>query len=93
MWHRLSVGTSDGESCGYQWRDIDQDLFTDIASGNRPQADTEAQNRDSSSVDANFQDRTMYYLGVWDQDVNDWTDDVADPASAYTDWAQEGPGA
>jgi len=93
MWHRLDVGTSVGESCGYQWRDIDQDLFTDIASGNRPQADQEAQLRDSTEVDSTKQNRTMYYLGVWDDDANEFTDSVADPASAYTAWAQQGPGA
>jgi len=95
MWHRLKVGTQSGIECGYQWRDIDLELFTSIATGDGPLGDTDAQSRDSSAINAVAANRTMYYLGVWDQDSNEYTNTVLDEdaENCFTQWAQEGPGA
>lgn len=93
MWHRLQVGTAQGESCGYQWRDIDYALFAVIAGGQRPPGDADSQSRDSTELDTAAQNRPMHYLAVWNFDTNTWCADVEDPAAAFERWAQPGPGA
>jgi hypothetical protein len=75
MFYRLSVGTIDGIARGYQWREIDQDLFTAILSGTRPLADQEAQTRDDSARSTLGEDRPMHYLAVWDRHLCDWIQD------------------
>lgn len=75
MWFRLKVGTQDGIERGYQWREIDEDLFTIILSGQRPLADAEAQSRDSTEWDTTAQNRPMHYLAVWDRHLCDWIQD------------------
>ena len=92
MWHRLGVGTSSGEIRGYQWRDIDLELFTEIATGSRPRGDDDAQLRDSTTVDRMNQNRIMFYCGVENPETGEWVEDLEDPATAFTEWAQEGPG-
>lgn len=92
MWHRLQVGTADGEECGYQWRDIDYALFAVILGGQRPLADAEAQTRDSTEVDTAAQNRPMHYLAVWNTDTNTWSTGSESAESAYTDWARTGAG-
>lgn len=81
MWYRLQVGTADGIERGYQWREIDEDLFTIILNGQRPLADDEAQSRDSTQVRADAENRPMHYLGVWDrhlgQFITDWPETEA----------------
>jgi hypothetical protein len=93
MWHRFQLKSSDGFDFGYQWQDCDLEHFTNVATGNPVVGDAEAQSRDSTHAQCHEpQYRTVNYVAVWDHDVNAWTDDVADPATAYTAWAQEGPG-
>lgn len=92
MWHRLSVGTSSGLRRGYQWRDIDLELFTEIATGSRPLADEEAQLRDSKTVDRTNKNRIMFYCGVENPVTGEWVEDLEDPETAFTEWANEGPG-
>ena len=93
MWHRFLLKSTDGTDFGYQWRDCDLDDFTNVATGNPVVGDAQAQSRDGANAQCfEAQNRTISYVAVWDQDVNAWTADVADPASAYTAWAQEGPG-
>jgi len=75
MWFRLQVGTQDGIERGYQWREIDQDLFAVILNGQRPLADEEAQSRDSIEISADALGRPMHYLGVWDRHLGGWITD------------------
>lgn len=95
MFYRLRVGTIDGIERGYQWREIDQTLFSDIVTGQRPLADSEAQNRDSTQVRADAENRVMHYLGVWDPVANAWTSDIQtqDVATLYTQYGYERIGA
>ena len=65
MFYRLQVGTESGIVRGYQWREIDQDLFCAIAQGQRPAGDQDAQLRDSDFYDVNNLNRPMHYLAVW----------------------------
>jgi hypothetical protein len=65
MFYRLNVGTIEGESRGYQWREITLDEFVAIVTGTRPLGDTNAQSRDSTQVRADAYNRPMYYLGAW----------------------------
>ena len=65
MFYRLQVGTDSGIVRGYQWREIDQDLFCAIAQGQRPAGDQDAQLRDSDFYDVNNLNRPMHYLAVW----------------------------
>jgi hypothetical protein len=65
MFYRLQVGTLDGIVRGYQWREIDQDLFCAVAQGQRPAGDADAQLRDSDYYDANNLNRPMHYLAIW----------------------------
>lgn len=73
MYYRLNVGTQDGLSRGYQWRELDLDTFAAIARGLRPLGDAESQSRDSTQVRADAENRPMYYLGVWH---NGWVSDL-----------------
>tara|TARA_R110000796_G_scaffold172364_1_gene289358 strand:- start:2337 stop:2618 length:282 start_codon:yes stop_codon:yes gene_type:complete len=93
MYYRLQVGTVDGIECGYQWREIDIALFTSIGTGAKPEGDAEAQTRDSTEENTAGQNRTMYYLAVWNQDINDWTNSITDPATDYEAWGLDAPGA
>ena len=84
MWFRLQVGTADGIERGYQWREIDQDLFATILNGQRPVADAEAQSRDSTQIRADAENRVMHYLAVWDRHLSSWiTDWPLEEATAH----------
>ena len=85
MFYRLQVGTPQGEICGYQWREIDQVLFVEIIQGQKPQADSEAQSRDSTDWNTAAQNRVMHYLAVWDHGTDQWQTDL-DLEAAQTAW-------
>jgi len=74
MFYRINVGTVEGESRGYQWRELTQEEFVSIAIGTRPLGDTEAQSRDSTSTRADALDRPMHYLGIW---ADGWQTDLS----------------
>jgi hypothetical protein len=74
MFYRINVGTVEGESRGYQWRELEQTEFVSIATGTRPLGDTEAQSRDSTSTRADASNRPMHYLGVW---ADGWVTNVS----------------
>ena len=78
MYYRLNVGTIDGESRGYQWRELDSATFVAVATGTRPLGDTEAQARDSTQTRADAFNRPMHYLAVWS---DGWVTDL-DTATA-----------
>jgi len=65
MFYRLNCVLQDGTSRGYQWREIDQDLFVAIATGQRPVADADAQTRDSTDIDRRFTNAQIYYGHIW----------------------------
>lgn len=65
MYYRLSCVIAGGNICGYQWREIDQDLFVAIATGQQPLGDADAQTRNSPEVDPTFDGSTVYYGHVW----------------------------
>lgn len=93
MYYRLSCIIDTGEIRGYQWREIDQETFVAIATGNRPVGDSEAQTRDSSEVDASFENNTVYYGSVW-VDGTGWVNTDAETAvTLYQTIGQEQPGA
>jgi hypothetical protein len=93
MYYRLRVGTDQGEERGYQWRSIDAELFANIATGQNPQADAAAQELDSSQSDSTAQDRTMFYLAVWDPVNNQWVNNSTDPAKDHSQFAYSEVGA
>jgi len=78
MFYRISCITSSGEIRGYQWRPLDLDLFESIARGQRPLGDADAQQRDSTELDSQGQNRTMYYGHVWH---NGWITDLDQPSA------------
>jgi hypothetical protein len=80
MYYRLNVGTIDGESRGYQWRELDSAAFVAIATGTRPLGDTEAQARDSTQTRADAFNRPMHYIGVW-IDGTGWVSDMSTAAA------------
>jgi len=92
MYYRLRVGTQSGIECGYQWREINQDLFAEIITDNKPVADPAAQHLDSVECDLNAQARTMYYLGVWHPEHNIWYNHSADPMADYDVFGYTQPG-
>ena len=97
MFYRLPVGTLQGESRGYQWRELTESEFVEIIQGQRPQADSQAQSRDSTEIDSAALNRVMHYLAVWNHATNTWQTDL-DPVQAQVAWqsgtySQEQPGA
>jgi len=84
MWYLLQVGTLEGEICGHQWRELDpqepgdQALFLAAARGQRPLGDAEAQTRDSVQWDTAAQNRTQFYLGVWNRATCAWSPQVTE---------------
>jgi hypothetical protein len=93
MYYRLRVGTADGEERGYQWREIDTELFASVATGQQPEADAAAQELDSSEFDSAAQDRKMFYLAVWDPVNNTWVSNSSDPENDYSQFAHSEIGA
>jgi hypothetical protein len=94
MYYRLNVGTIDGESRGYQWRELDPATFVAVARGTCPLGDTEAQARDSTLTRADAFNRPMHYLAVWVPGTG-WAEPV-DAATAevmYLTCGQERAGA
>jgi hypothetical protein len=81
--YRLLLSSDAQPDIGYQNRNLDQPTFERIASGDRVEADTEAQDRLSIE--------TVYYTGVWNPDtmcfVNDLSQDQI--AAAYASYARE----
>jgi hypothetical protein len=94
MWYRLLIKANDGTDFGYQWKEIDLELFTSIGTGANPEADAQAQTRDSTDAQCHAPEyRTLYYTAVWNQDTNDWTNSITDPATDYEAWGLDAPGA
>jgi len=94
MYYRLSCITADGTIRGYQWREIDQTMFVNIVTGQRPIGDTDAQLRNDPARDDRFDGSTIWYGHIW-QDGPGWVTDV-DQATAeqlYNTTGQERPGA
>ena len=94
MYYRLNVGTIDGESRGYQWRELDLATFVAVARGTRPVGDAEAQTRDSPDFDTVAQNRVIYYGAVWVPDTG-WAEpvDAATAEAMYLTCGQERAGA
>lgn len=94
MLYRINVGTIDGEARGYQWRELDFDLFARIITGQRPLGDLDAQTRDSTNVRADAYNRPMHYLAIWSNDTG-WIDSATtlQASEYYTTLGQETPGA
>ena len=65
MFYRINVGTAQGESRGYQWRELELEEFVSIATGSRPLGDEQAQTRDSTQTRADAENRPMHYLAIW----------------------------
>lgn len=65
LYYRLSCVVAGGSMCGYQWRQIDQDLFVAIATGQQPLGDADAQLRNSPETDPTFDGSPVYYGHVW----------------------------
>jgi hypothetical protein len=94
MFYRLSCITDTGEILGYQWKEISQQEYVDIATGTRPLGDAEAQLRDHTDYDTAAQHRTMYYGHVWKYDHGWQTDlSVQDAQALYNESGRERPGA
>jgi hypothetical protein len=94
MYYRLSCITADGTHRGYQWREIDLTMFVNIATGQRPMGDADAQLRNDPARDNRFDGSTIWYGHVW-QDGPGWVTDV-DQATAeqlYNTVGRDLPGA
>jgi hypothetical protein len=93
MLYRIKIGTSDGLERGYQWRELEIDLFTQIITGQRPLGDADAQTRDSTEVRADAENRPMHYLAIWGTDG--WIDsaNILQASDHYNTLGQETPGA
>jgi hypothetical protein len=92
MYYRLSCITTDGTQRGYQWRDVTCQEFVNIATGQRPIGDADAQLRNSPAVDVTFDGSTVWYGHVW---ADGWITNV-DQATAeqlYNTVGQTTPGA
>lgn len=92
MYYRLSCITADGTQRGYQWRNVTIQEFVNIATGQRPIGDADAQLRNSPVVDATFDGSTVWYGHVW---ADGWVTDV-DQATAeqlYNTVGRDSPGA
>lgn len=61
--YRIQICVEDGTVVGRQDRELDRDLFLSIVTGQRPQGDGPAHNRDSSEHGG--QNRTCYYHSIW----------------------------
>lgn len=94
MYYRLQITTDSGEEKGYQWRELDIDLFTQIITGQRPIGDADAQSRDSTQVDTAGENRPMYYSAIWSDSAGWINSATAMQASEYYNTlGQETPGA
>lgn len=65
MFYRLACVLADGTLRGYQWRDIDQATFVEIATGTPVLGDADAQTRDSTEFDPTHTNAAVYYGAVW----------------------------
>ena len=94
MYYRLSCITADGTIRGYQWRDITINDFVNIATGQRPLGDADAQLRNSPEVDATHDGSAVWYGHVW-QDGSGWLTDLDQDTAEqlYNTVGQEIPGA
>lgn len=70
MVYRIQICVDDHTVVGRQDRELTQELFTAIVTGQHPQGDGEAHNRDSSEHGG--QNRTCYYHAVWNPDELAW---------------------
>lgn len=89
MVYRIQICLEDHTIVGRQDRELTQELFTAIVTGQHPQGDGEAHNRDSSEHGG--QNRTCYYHGIWDPDELAWvTNATPEQAQAlYSTCARE----
>jgi hypothetical protein len=87
--YRIQICVEDGTVVGRQDRELDLELFTEIITGQRPQGNGPAHNRDSSEHGG--QNRTCYYHSIWNPTVNAWIANVLpeDAVTLYTQCAQE----
>lgn len=87
--YRISICVDNHQVVGRQDRELDQELFTAIATGQHPQGDGEAHSRDSSQHGG--QNRTCYYHAVWAPHLSAWITGVSaeDAATLYTQCWQE----
>lgn len=70
MVYRIHICLEDHTIVGRQDRELDLDLFTAIVTGQHPQGDGQAHNRDSSEHGG--LNRTCYYHAVYNPETNEW---------------------
>ena len=89
MVYRIQICVENHSVVGRQDRELTQELFTAIVSGQHPQGDGEAHNRDSSEHGG--QNRTCYYHSIWNPAVSAWVTNVQpeDVGALYSTCAQE----
>ena len=94
MYYRLSCITADGTQRGYQWREIDLTMFVNIATGQRPIGDADAQLRNDPARNPIFDGSTVWYGHVW-QNGAGWITNVDQTTAEqlYNTTGQERPGA
>ncbi len=87
--YRVSVCVDNHVIVGRQDRDLTLAEFEAIVTGQHPQGDGEAHNRDSSEHGG--QNRTCYYHAVWNPEVSAWISAAQpeDVATLYTQCARE----
>jgi hypothetical protein len=92
MYYRIKIGPVTGQERGYQWRELDIDLFTQIITGQQPLGDADAQSRDSTAVRADAENRPMHYLAIWGNPG--WIDSATalQASDYYTSVGRETPG-
>ena len=88
--YRIQICVDNHVIVGRQDRELDQELFTAIVTGQHPQGDGDAHTRDSSQHGG--LNRTCHYHAVWNPAVSAWISNVQpeDVASLYSTCAQEG---
>jgi hypothetical protein len=75
MVYRIQICVEDHSMTGArQDRELDLELFTAIVTGQHPQGDGDAHNRDSSQHGG--QNRTCYYHAVWNPETMTWISNV-----------------
>lgn len=83
--YRISICVDNHEVVGRQDRELSLELFTAIVTGQHPQGDGPAHNRDSSEHGG--QNRTCYYHSVWNPAVQAWIG-AAQPEDVATLYSQ-----